>query len=85
MIGAKGYFEHKHAVEMDEAACKTLRFVLHVHMRLADCQRLNFPNTVVHEGLVSEASQAAQNPQAANIPRLPQRGSMILATAGPPW
>jgi len=27
MIGAKGYFRHKHAVEMDEKACKTLRFV----------------------------------------------------------
>jgi hypothetical protein len=36
MIGAKGYFEHKHAVEMDNAACKTLRFVLHAQMRLAD-------------------------------------------------
>jgi len=27
MIGAKGFFDHKHVVEMDEKACRTLRFV----------------------------------------------------------
>jgi site-specific DNA-cytosine methylase len=25
MIGAKGFFEHRHAVEMDPAACQTLK------------------------------------------------------------
>jgi hypothetical protein len=25
MIGAKGFLQHKHAVEMDETACKTLK------------------------------------------------------------
>jgi hypothetical protein len=25
MIGAKGFFKHEHAVEMDSVACETLR------------------------------------------------------------
>jgi hypothetical protein len=29
MIGAKGFFKHEHAVEMDSVACETLRLVSH--------------------------------------------------------
>jgi hypothetical protein len=59
MIGAKGFFKHEDAVEMDIVACETLRFVS-----------------------LERASDAAR---LGGRGGLPGPGSMVLASAGPPW
>ena len=75
MIGAKGYFHHAHAVEMDKGACDTLRE--------------NWRKTKVHQTTVGEASEAARKQDMTNSGKrgatLPRPGSMALASAGPPW
>lgn len=84
MIGAKGFFEHEHAVEMDHIACETLRYAPLERDREseADDSRENFRKTKVHCQKVGDASEAARLGERGG---LPGSGSMVLASAGPPW
>jgi len=84
MIGAKGFFKHDHAVEMDHIACETLTYVPleRVSDSSADESSENFRRTKVHCQKVSDASAAAR---LGGRDGLPGPGSMVLASAGPPW
>jgi len=54
-----------------------------------DSHRENFRRTVVHHTTVGEASKAARDVDKADSRErgkaLPGPGSMVLASAGPPW